>query len=306
MFLYLIARSEPEKELIKAECYAMTGAIPDENGIAIIDCPSNTDISSSAYIKTCLRIITHANDISDLYTQLDSLNLNSDRFRVSVVKIPKKIDIDSQKAMHEVGAKIGGDPDLNDPQTTFVVVITRDDVWLGEVLSESSGTWDEHIHKVQQYSSALPARFARAMVNLVASTDDIIIDPCCGSGTILIEAASIGIKAFGCDNNPLMVQASVDNLRQFDMKSMVALADARNIKGRFDVVVTDLPYGKNCPIDDQTCFEILSNLPNLAPKSAIVTGLDVSNLLGQVGYKKIDVIHVPKNSLVRYVHVAKL
>jgi tRNA G10 N-methylase Trm11 len=304
MYLYITTRSETEKELIKAECYAITGANPDYNGIAIIDKPFNIDISKSAYIKTCLKIITHANDINDLYAQLDNLSLNSDRFRISVVKIPKKLEVDSQKVMHEVGARVEGNPDLSDPQTTFIVVITRDDIWFGEVLSESIKTWDEHIHKAQQYSSALPTRLARAMINLVASPNDKIIDPCCGSGTILIEAISMGIKAFGCDNNLLMVQASINNLRHFGINTMVALADARNIKGKFDAVVTDLPYGKNCPIDDKTCFEILDNLPNLALKSAIVTGLDISDLFMKVGYKKITVIPVPKGSLVRYIHVA--
>jgi tRNA G10 N-methylase Trm11 len=310
MYLYLTIRSNSEKELVRAECHSITGVYPDENGIAIRDNPSDselcTDISRAAYIKTCLNVITHTNDISELYSQLDRLNLDSDRFRVSVHKISRSISIDSQRVMHEIGARIGGNPDLSNPQATFIVIVTYNDIWFGEILSESTRTWDEHIHKAQQYSSALPARFARAMINLVAVPGDAIIDPCCGSGTILIEAVSIGIKAFGYDNNPLMVQASTDNLRHFNMNSMVALADARSIKGRFDAVVTDLPYGKNCLIDDQSCFEILSNLPNLAPKAAIVAGLDLSQLLLQVGYRKAHVIHVPKGSLVRYVHVVEL
>jgi tRNA G10 N-methylase Trm11 len=310
MYLYLTIRSNAEKELVRAECHSMTGVYPDENGIAISDSSSegelNTDISRAEYIKTCLNVITRANDISELYSQLDRLNLDSDRFRVSVHRISKSISIDSQRVMHEIGARIGGNPDLSDPQTTFTVIVTYNDIWFGKVLSESTRAWDEHIHKAQQYSSALPARFARAMINLVAVPGDTIIDPCCGSGTILIEAVSIGIKAFGCDNNPLMVQASTNNLRQFSMNSMVVIADAKSINGRFDAVVTDLPYGRNCLIDDQSCFEILSNLPNLAPKAAIVAGLDVSQLLLQVGYRKAHVIHVPKGSLVRYVHVAEL
>ena len=310
MYLYIAIRSEAEKEIVRAECNAIADVFPDENGIATIDnSPEEkpcTDISRSAYIKTCLKIITNANDIDGLYASLDELGLSSDRFRVSVAKIPKSIKLDSQKVMHEVGARIDGNPDLKNPQTTFLVVATEDDIWLGEVLSESSGSWDEHIHKAQQYSSALPVRLARAMVNLVASPGDMIIDPCCGSGTIPIEAISIGIRAFGCDSNPLMVQASMDNMKHFGMDAMIALADARNISGKFDAVVTDLPYGKNCPIDDQTCFEIISNFPNLATKAAIVSSLDLSQLLTQVGYRRTHLIPVPKNSMTRYVHVAEL
>jgi len=70
------------------------------------------------------------------------------------------------------------------------------------------------------------------------------------------------------------------------------LADARNIAGKFNAVITDLPYGKNCPIDDHTCFEIIRNFPNLAPKCAVVAGLDLSQILIKSGYKKTCLIPV--------------
>ena len=313
MHIYLISRSESEKELIKAECLAITGVLPDYNGIAIRDNAVShkgdeklyTDVSRSAYIKICARIILHSTTLVDLYEQLEGLNLHSDGFRVSAVKIPRSIKIDSQVIMYQVGARIGGNPDLTNPKAVFLVVMTDKNIWLGEVISESDGTWDEHSQKLYQYSSSLPTRFARAVVNLVAFSGDRIIDPCCGSGTILIEAASIGIKAIGCDINPLMAKASAKNVRHFNLDVPIAVADARKIKGRFDAVITDLPYGRNCPLDDQLCYEILANLRNLAPKSAIVAGTDISQLLSQIGYNMKRVITVPKHTLIRYIHVAE-
>jgi tRNA G10 N-methylase Trm11 len=313
VYLYLTSRSEPEKELINTECLAITDVIPDENGIAIransVYSSGNkklyTDVSRSAYIKMCIRIISYSINLADLYEQLKGMGLHSDGFRVSVVKIPRNIKSDSQEIMHQIGARIEGIPDLKNPKFKFLVVITERDIWLGEVISESDNTWDEHSHKIHQYSSSLPTRFARAVVNLVATPGDRIIDPCCGSGTILIEAASIGMKAVGCDNNPLMATASAENVRHFNLDVPIAVADARNIKGRFDAVVTDLPYGRNCPLDDSLCYEILTNLRNLAPKLAIVAGADISQLLSQIGYGVKHVISVPKHSMIRYVHVAE-
>jgi len=248
-------------------------------------------------------VIIHAADLPNLYNQLEKAKLSSDQFRVSVVKIPRSLPLDSKQIMHQVGARIGGKPNLSDPRTIFLAVATPEEIWLGEVKSESTGSWGEHSQKMHPYSSALPTRLARAMVNLVAAPGDRIIDPCCGSGTILIEAVSIGIKAAGCDINPKLVTISIDNLRYFGLEGMVMLADARNISGNFDAVVTDLPYGRNCPMDEQLCSEILKNLRNLAPKSAVVTGENMSGLLSQMGYDVRSVTPVPKTSLIRYIHV---
>jgi len=311
MYLYLTSRSELEKELIKAECLAITGVLPDENGIAIrdefitqeYDVKLSINVSRSAYIKTCVRIIVHNTNLVDIYKQIDNLNLHSDAFRVSVIKIPRSIKLDPQAIMNQVGARIGGKPDLKNPKVEFIVVITERDIWLGEMISKSDGTWNEHSQKIHQYSSSLPARFARAVVNLVALPGDKIIDPCCGSGTILIEAASIGIKAVGCDINPLMAKASAENVRHFNLDVPIAISDARSIKGKFDAVVTDLPYGKNCPLDDQLCYEILISLRNLATKSAIVAGTDISQLLSQIGYNIKQVVSVPKHTMTRYIHI---
>ena len=302
MYLYLTARSEPERRLIEAECVAITGAVPDERGIALAE--AEADVSRAAYIKTCMRMIIRASDIPDLYDQLEGIGLSSEQFRVSVVKFPRRLALDSRQVMHQVGARIAGKPNLSAPRTIFLVFATDEQIWLGEVISESTGSWNEHSQKPHFYSSSLPTRFARAMTNLVAAPGDRMIDPCCGSGTVLIEAASIGIKAIGCDINPKMAVASVENLRHFNLSSLVLIADARDIKGDFDAVVTDLPYGRNSPSDERLCHEILQNLRTLAPKAAIVTGEDMSDSLLRMGYDVKRVIAVPKASLTRYIHVA--
>ena len=279
----------------------MTGGIPDERGIALTE--TEADISRAAYIKTCMRVIMRVSDLPELYHQLEKADLSSEEFRVSLVKFPRRLPVNSQQVMHQVGARIDGYPNLSNPKTTFLVVATKEEIWLGEVLSESDGSWSEHSQKAILYSSSLPTRLARAMVNLVAAPGDRIIDPCCGSGTILIEAVSMGIKALGCDINPKLVTTSTENLRYFSLSSPVLLADARNIGGSFDAVVTDLPYGRNCPTDDKLCSEILENIRNLATKAAVVTGEDMSELLTQMGYNVEQVIPVSKTSLTRHIHI---
>ncbi len=308
MYLYITSRSEPEIELIKAECFAITGAYPDENGIAIRDFDSQKenqyDVSRSAYIKLCMKVISQTDNLIGLYSNLDEAKIRSDRFRVSVIKIPHSLKISQKEIMHQVGLRIEGKPDLNNPKMEFLVVVTDESIWLGKVLSKSNNSWMTHSQKIQQYSSALPTRLARAVVNLVANPGDRVIDPCCGSGTLLIEASSIGIKAFGCDINPTMVWASMRNIKSFGFNVPLAVADARIVKGSFDATITDLPYGRNCPYNENLYYEILKNLCKLAPKSAIITGTDMSKLLLNLGFKLKYVLTVSKGSLARYIHVS--
>ncbi|MBD3180960.1 methyltransferase domain-containing protein [Candidatus Poribacteria bacterium] len=302
MYIYITPRSEQEKHITEAECMAIIGEKPDENGLVISD--FEADISGAAYIKTAMRIIFHAASLDELYKKLEDSDLSSDGFRVSVLKIPRSLKYSSRDIMHNTGARIAGKPHLNNPKTVFLVLITKEDIRLGEVTSKAIGDWNQHSQKAHLYSSALPTRLARGMINLVAKSGDRIIDPCCGSGTILVEALSAGMKAAGCDINPKMAEASIENLRHFGMDCMVLVADARDIKGSFDAVVTDLPYGRNCMLDDQLYLDILTNLKNLAPRISLVVHEDISQMLGKIGYKVKKVIPVPKTSLVRYIHLA--
>jgi tRNA G10 N-methylase Trm11 len=100
-----------------------------------------------------------------------------------------------------------------------------------------------------------------------------------------------------------MASASVENLKHFCLNGLVLTTDARNIKGSFDAVVTDLPYGRNCPSDESLCREILQNVKQLAPKAAIVVSEDMSCELLKIGYDVREAIKVPKTSLIRYIYV---
>ena len=303
LHLYLATRSGFERSLTEAESTAIVGATPDEHGIILTE--KEADVSRAAYIKTCMKVIAHAPDFPQLYKQLEEAAITSEEFSVRLVRFPRRLPLDYRQVMHEVGARIGGHPNLRCPKTTFLVVATQAEIWLGQVLSESDGLWNEHLHKARPFSSALPTRLARAMVNLVAAPGDSIIDPCCGSGTILIEAASMGIEALGCDVNPKLATVSIENLKHFGLDCPVLIADARDMTGNFDAVVTDLPYGRNSPSDEQLCQDILGNLRNLAPRAAVVTNEDMSELLLQMGYGVKRVIKVAKatTTLTRQVHV---
>lgn len=97
------------------------------------------------------------------------------------------------------------------------------------------------------HSGSMHPRLARSIVNLTgANNGDIIMDPCCGSGGLLIEAAHSGMKTEGYDINRKMIWGTIRNMAQqklLDYK--VTCKDALTLEGKWDYVVTDLPYGLN-------------------------------------------------------------
>jgi tRNA G10 N-methylase Trm11 len=139
----------------------------------------------------------------------------------------------------------------------------------------------------------------------VARAGDRIVDPCCGAGTFLVEAADMGITAEGFDINPKMVAAANANLQHFGLAPCAKAADARNLTGRWDAVVADPPYGHISNYEDSSHTpEILRNLPSLARRIAVVTASEQEPALAG---DRLETIPLPvSRSLTRYIHVLRM
>ncbi len=63
-----------------------------------------------------------------------------------------------------------------------------------------------HVHGFHSYPARLHPRTARALVDGLSQLGDKVLDPFCGSGTVVVEARLAGRRAHGCDVNPLAVR----------------------------------------------------------------------------------------------------
>ena len=302
-YLYLTSKSKTEADLINAECQALIGTPPDENGIVISE--RKVDVSRGAYIKNCVELIVQTENLEQLYRNIETAKLYADDFRVSVMKIPDGLNINSMKVAGEIGSRIGGSPDLSNPKVIFYLVATNEQLWFGRITSETDKAWIKHTAKPHTTSSSLPARLCRAVVNIIANVGDSLVDPCCGTGTLLLEAAHIGINVVGYDINLKMVGASRKNLAYFGLDGEIHIADARKITGKFDALATDLPYGIYSQASDTLYREILQNIKFLAPKAALITAKDITDMLSDLGYETKQVIPVPKSRFSRYIHIVE-
>ncbi len=296
-YLYLIAIPTLLTELASAESVALTGAAPDKQGITVSG--KCIDAQRGAYLKSCTEIIFESTSIDELCAEIRNAKLFADEFRVSVLKRPRNQNLNSMALASQIGGVIGGNPNLSSPRVVFQTIFTPDIIWFGRLLSQSDSVWLAHNQRPHVTSSSLPARLAQTLVNLVASPGEHLLDPCCGTGTIVLAAAHNGIQASGSDINPRMVGATTKNLQHFGLTADVNLEDARTIKGRFNVVATDLPYGISLVKDIREATEILANLRTCAPKAGFIDTRDLSLQLSDLGYYVERIIPVPKLQLVR-------
>lgn len=304
-FIYLTARSQLERALIEAELISFAGVRPDERGVGISEVKA--DISNAAYVKVGAEILAEAPDLGGLEAEVASKGIEAEGFSIRVERLTDKLRLRSTEIAARLANAIKGRPNLSDPKVKLLAVLTDDRAYLGRIFSEYTKGWLRLSNKPYTTSSSLPHRLARAMINLSGVRPPArLVDPCCGAGTILLEGADMGYKVTGYDINYKMCQASRKNLSYFGFEGEVIQADARFIKGEFDLLITDPPYGRNMAADERLYDELISNFVNLSPVAVIVTAWDIRDLLFKHGYRSAELLPASKSWFTRYIHVARL
>ncbi len=148
----------------------------------------------------------------------------------------------------------------------FVCYKEGTDNFFGLTIFASSATQLQQIKKkpIVFPEISISPSLARLLINLTGLREKgKILDPFCGTGTILLEALKMGIDCIGVDKNPKHVFITLKNLRQLQKESALArkaqfsvkLGNAMNLekyfmKGSINAVVTEpilLPTLKSRP-----------------------------------------------------------
>ena len=302
-YLYLLSGDEREHELALAELWALAGA--EASGRVAVG-QRVVGVERGAYVAACGELLASGPDPAGLAENLRAEGLEYERFRITLVTLPPRPEVDGLEAIVEVARHIGGSVDLVAPRTELLLTGSVGEWHLSRVISRSSRRFRRHEHKPWRFSSSLPARIARCMVNLVASPGETVIDPCCGAGTILLEAWAAGMRALGSDLNPKLVGMTRANLEHFGYPRWVCNADAATFAARADAVVTDLPYGRQSPREDGLYERLLANFPSLAPRLCAVTVAAIDDLLERAGYEILRVACTRRGGFERRVYVAEV
>ncbi len=301
-YLSLCARID-RNGLIAAECESLTGGSPDGDGVA----PSTRvdRISRAAYVQKGIRTIAGADSFDALVDAVCRVSFEADGFRIDVHDPSDRLGLSTQQAATALADVIAFGPDLDHPTHRFVVVASAHRVVFGEEVATTDPTYRRHDAKPWTTSSSLDARFSRALVNLVPTARSIL-DPCCGAGSIVLEAASLGLDSFGVDWKPAMVGMTTENLAAFGYDAVVERADSRTHVQGADAIVTDLPYGHAIESDEAVVRSILEQGATLAPVAVYVASSEIGDWIDAAGHDVVDVHTVVKRrGFTRWIHIAR-
>ncbi len=170
----------------------------------------------------------------------------------------------------------------------IVVISGTQKLFVGKTLSvqnyEDYGRRDYQRPARDERVGMIPPKVAQSMINLAGPLKglDYILDPFCGSGTILQEAIFMGYRAMGSDIEQKMIENSEKNLEWFRNRYHVSpnrykLQKANAAELSF-LVPTDIKI--SAIVSEGTLGPIYSNLPK---KSEMVTNFkNLAKLYDQV------------------------
>ncbi|MDD1770672.1 MAG: RsmD family RNA methyltransferase, partial [Methanomassiliicoccales archaeon] len=157
----------------------------------------------------------------------------------------------ASKAAAEALAK-GRKVDLTSAEVRVRILLSdRLHFHLEEVVIDRAQYDERHVRSRPFFSPvSLHPRYARALVNLTrVRHGQVLLDPFCGTGGILIEAALVGAKVLGSDLSQEMLKGCALNMEHFHTRperlERVDIGDISEIFGPVDAVATDPPYGRS-------------------------------------------------------------
>ena len=192
-------------------------------------------------------------DIDGIDDLVDSLEIPEGSFAVRVRRFEDRYPkLDSLWLAKRIGGRLDRKVDLSSPEVELRVLVS-DRIHIHITAAQiDRGRFEGRKVQNRPFFSpiSLHPRYARALVNLTrVRKGERLLDPFCGTGGILMEAALIGVRALGSDLAPHMVDGCLDNMRHFDIEveaiKKCDVGEILNTFGKVDAIATDPPYGRS-------------------------------------------------------------
>ncbi|MFS0659444.1 RsmD family RNA methyltransferase [Niallia alba] len=307
LVLYTFNYAEEEEQLCKLEVRSLFRA---NIHAFVLESSINIDPSRSPFIKEKIEVLFTCDTLDDLLQKVQVMPSLNSTFKVIGINYRgvdqrDKMEFEERKAIaRQVGSLIPGVANLHHPEVVFAITKLKGKWYFG-FYSENQGIWHIHQQKPHNYSTALTTRVARALVNIAVPelTGVTVIDPCCGIGTVLVEALSMGVNITGSDYNPLVMKGIRNNLAHFGLSGPVRLRDIRDITEMYDVAIIDMPYNLCSVVSDKEKLEMLQCARHFSKKMVVVTTEDIDGILNEVGFKIVDRCEVTKGKFIRQIIV---
>ncbi|MGQ4833343.1 MAG: methyltransferase domain-containing protein [Candidatus Asgardarchaeia archaeon] len=216
-------------------------------------------------LENAIKIALESASIERFFTSCKSFGINK------CIKVNGKNLINSEKLKKKVGEVIKRKTkckvDLEGPEIRIDIFVHDKGIAIGKWITRTarkevikSGPAIRPI----KHSSTMNPIHARVLVNLSQVREsEILLDPFCGSGGILIEGRGINVNLIGIDINPKMLRGAIKNFHFFNLKNYELIrGNALKLPFRdsfIDAIATDPPYGKAASTHGLNFKVLLSN-----------------------------------------------
>lgn len=254
------------------------------------------ELINSAFVNYISLIIDEKEDYKDFNKKIPDGKF--------FVRVSGKNKNETENFENEIGKLLNGYGRISFKNPDFIIRAIYIDKWYLCILKYERNKKELESRRapLRPFFSpvSLHPKYARYLINTSFTKEgDTIIDPFCGTGGILIEAALMERKIIGNDSSLNMVMGTKLNLKYFDIKDYEIYNEDisnLNINKKANAVVTDMPYGRSSGIDNHNiddlykiAFEKFSDMLIKNGKCSII--INDKNFL-KYAYNYFDIIKI--------------
>ena len=185
-------------------------------------------------------------------------------------------DVDSQGLIRRIGGILSKHNDVNLREPDTVVRMQMCDavhLYIEQHVTDTDLLEKRKVGERPFFSPiSLHPKYARALINLTGvQRGGTVLDPFCGTGGIVIEAAEMGMRAMASDFDEEMVIGCQENMDFYGLElADFETIDIGDIGDRFhdvDAICTDPPYGRSTKTGGEDIDHIYARAGEAIPKS---------------------------------------
>jgi tRNA (guanine10-N2)-dimethyltransferase len=235
------------------------------------------------------------------YEQLENVfyevEIPSAKLCVRVKNLHTSTKISSTDLEKRLGAVLwrrGADISVSNPRYIYRIYITEKRCYVGILIHSQDKKQFIHRDPIKRpffMPSVILPKLARTLVNLSGVRErERMVDPMCGTGSILIEAEIMNISSIGMDIYHRIVEGCRKNLLFYGLDGEVIRGDARSLPFRdesVDAIVTDYPYLRStksvCDLEElyEKSIEEFFRVLKSGGGMVLVTNTDIEHHLGK-------------------------
>lgn len=264
--------------------------------------------SRSPFIKESIKVIYSEIKLESIVEKIVANKLAYEDFKVIYIKIDGG-DIgykERLQSLREIGLVVTGQSEMYNPKITLGLT-NFNGRWIFGIYEKNDFEWYKHDKKPFSYSNSLTLRMARSLVNIAVGNnlECRVIDPCCGIGTVVIEALSMDVDIKGYEINKSIASNAKKNLEFLNMREVITTGDMHMIEEKYDVAIVDIPYGIFTHTTLKEQKDIIITSRRISNKAIIITFEDMEELITLSGFSIVKKCTLKKGNFIRYINICE-